>query len=83
MAKKRKKSTKKQKKSRKAVEDNKLPRWLIFFSNKIMPPLFFMFIALFSLYFISKAEPIPLKLNLGAIAIISSSFSIYIATLLM
>lgn len=65
------------------TENNNLPSWLVFFSNKVMPPLFFMFMALFSLYFIAVAEPIPLKLNLGVIAIVSSALSIYIATLLM
>lgn len=59
------------------------PKWLVFFSNKILPPIFFLFIALISLYFISEAEPLPLKINLGAVSVTSSGLSMYIASLMM
>jgi hypothetical protein len=59
------------------------PNWLSTFSNKILPPMFFLFIAVLSLYYMPAASKTSLKLNLGVVSVAASSLSMYLAILML
>jgi hypothetical protein len=63
--------------------ETKCPAWLATFSNKILPPVFFMFLAVLALHFLPVATTTPLKVNLGVVSVVSSSLSIYLALLMV
>ena|GEM_PF-2299187 len=65
------------------IKETKCPAWLATFSNKIMPPVFFMFLAVLALHFLPAAHTTPLKLNLGVVSVVASSLSIYLALLMV
>lgn len=62
---------------------SKLPKWFTTISNKVLPPLFFLFLAILTLHYISIVGSTPLKINLGIISITSTTISLYLVTLLL
>lgn len=63
--------------------ESKCPAWLATLSNKILPPVFFMFLAVLALHFLPGAHTTYLKLNLGMVSVVASSLSIYLALLMV
>jgi len=59
------------------------PSWLANFSNKIMPPVFFMILAVLSFHFFVVADTTPLRINLGVVSVASSSMGLYFGSLLL
>jgi hypothetical protein len=75
----RKKAIRKLKQLRKSKE---ISSWFNAFSNNILPPVFFLFVATVALHFIPKVSNMFLRTNLGIISLASAGLSLYIITLM-
>jgi len=61
--------------------ERRVPKWLSAVSNRFLPPLFFLCIAVFAFYYMPKLDSTTLKINLGIVTIAASSLSFYLAML--
>lgn len=60
-----------------------LPEWFIHFSNKILPPLFLLLIAVISLHYLPQVSSTALRINLGIISITASALGVYLVMLML
>ncbi|MFH1424304.1 MAG: hypothetical protein ABIG20_01345 [archaeon] len=60
-----------------------VPQWLATFSNKVLPPLFFLILAVVAVQFMPSAFKGSLRALLGVVAVVASSLSLYLATVLL
>ena len=59
----------------------KIPGWLSTASNKVLPPLFFLTIAIFAFHYAKQVDSTALKINLGFTTLASSTISLYLLIL--
>ena len=65
------------------VRKGNLPTWLTTFSNRILPPLFFVLLAAISLHYLPAVTKTSLRINLGIVTVTSSTLAIYITSLIL
>jgi len=70
------------KKLKQFKKSKELSSWLTAFSNNILPPVFFLFIAIVALYYIPRTSTTLLRINLSIISLATASLSLYIITLM-
>jgi len=69
-------------KVKKLQQNKELASWFTAFSNNILPPVFFLFIATATLHYLPRATSTLLRINLGIISLVSAALSLYIITLM-
>ena len=70
-------------KVKKTRAKREFPPWLAAFSNKALPPLFFLLLALIALQLIPAAFKTSLRILLGVVTVVASSLSLYLAVILL
>ena len=73
----------KNEKAAKRRPKQEFPPWLATFSNKVLPPLFFLLLAIIAVQFIPAAVKTSLRVLLGVVTVVASSLSLYLAVLLL
>ena len=63
------------------IHTPKLPQWLITFSNKLLPPLFFFLLAVVALHYLNRVDGTGLRINLGVVSVAASTLSVYLTIL--
>jgi|TARA_Y100000310_G_scaffold340099_2_gene434769 hypothetical protein len=64
-------------------KSKEISSWLNAFSNNILPPALFLFIATVALHYIPLVSNTLLRVNLSVISIVSAALSLYIITLML
>lgn len=63
-------------------KDKEISSWFNAFSNNILPPVFFLFIAIVTLYYIPQVGNSLLRVNLSIISLAATTLSLYILILM-
>jgi|ETN01SMinimDraft_4_1059930.scaffolds.fasta_scaffold73893_2 hypothetical protein len=71
------------KKADKIRKSKQVSSWVDAFSNNILPPVIFLFIATVALHYLTLVNSTLLKVNLGVISFVSAALSLYIITLML